>query len=392
MGVITRAMAKRLAANNGGSEASGTINAEVRRTVTDGKDSAVNVDMERDVNESCTSANNTGAGSNEVLKSEIHRESEPIATHASPSTDPKSGTTERRRGTKATRATRPRRIRQATKRKGGSSRGTSAPDVSGKISPDHGDAKHNNGTSEDTSIVTTGRKRGREETSDADLQTGHIVPTRAKTRRIQRDIRRSPPVGEAPSDARKLLNCTNSSHEVMTNDGHNLPGTQYGAERRSDETPSLSGVPGSIVVCSGQFQEEKENASAERLTSNPLPRSHRKGTCSGTEFILARAMLALSKPRIFSGLQDSSGPDGERNETHIPYENPLEYFLSIEYNDGTTALSLPDLHDEAVQAPTWEAPRLDPDDFAFLIRRATPYRFKESNMRNETFTRPTREE
>ncbi|OCB89860.1 hypothetical protein A7U60_g2971 [Sanghuangporus baumii] len=103
-------------------------------------------------------------------------------------------------------------------------------------------------------------------------------------------------------------------------------------------------------------------------------------------------MLALSKPRIFSGLQDNSGPNGGRNETHFPHENPFKSFLSTEHNDGATALPLPDLPDEAVQARTWEAPRLDPDDFAFLIRRATPYRFEESNMRNEAFTRPTPQE
>ncbi|OCB89849.1 hypothetical protein A7U60_g2960 [Sanghuangporus baumii] len=606
MGVITRAMAKRLAANNGGSEASGTINAEVRRTVTDGKDSAVNVDMERDVNESYTSANNKGARSNEVLKSKIYTESESITPCEPPSTDPKSGTNgRRRRGTKATRATKPRRVRQATERKGGSSRGVSTPDVSGKISQDHGDAKHNNGTSEDTSIASTGRKRGKEETSDADLQTGHVVPTRAKTRRIQRDIRRSPPVGEAPSDARKLLNCTNSSHEVMTNDdmglitramakklaannggseacgtvtaevprtitdakdstvnadmerdvnescisanntgaesnevlnpkiyresepiatrtppstdpksgtiGHdrgtkatratkprrvrqaikrkdgssrgtstpdvfgnmiaeippdhvpsgaeirnathnngasqntsvvaagqkrsreetseadsqtdrdivsarttpprrirrntrqgtfvdgapsvarnlrdstnsspetkandvlNLPASQYGAEHRSDEIPIRNSVSGPAEVCSGQSPREKENVPAARLTSSPLQRSRRKGTCSEREFVLARAMLALSKPRISSRLQNNPGPSGERK-------------------DGATALSLPDLPNEAVHAPTWEAPRLDPDDFAFLVRRTTPYRFEESNMRNEAIIRPAQEE
>ncbi|KAL5501222.1 hypothetical protein ACEPAH_9609 [Sanghuangporus vaninii] len=350
MGLITRAMAKRLAANNGGSEI-----AEVRRTVADGKDSAVNVDMERDVNESCISANDRGAESNEVLKSEIHRESESITPCEPPSADPKSGTNGRRRGTKATRATRPRRIRQPTKRKGGSSRETSAPDVSGN----HVDAKNNNGTSEETSKVAIGRKRAREETSDADLQTSDVVSKRTKTRRIHRNIRRSTPVGEAPSVVRNLRDSTNANSEVEVNDVLNLPASQYGVEHIPDEMPVRNSVSGSAAVCSGQSQE-KENASVARLTSSPLERSRRKGTCSGIEFVLARAMLALSKPRISS---NNTGPSGEKNEAH--------FLLPVE---------------------AFQAPRLDPDDFAFLIRRATPYRFEESNMRNEAIIRPAPEE
>ncbi|KAL5480591.1 hypothetical protein ACEPAI_1862 [Sanghuangporus weigelae] len=394
MALITRAMAKRLAANNA-SSGSAAVATDKGRTILIENDTTVNADEERDDNGSCVSANGRDTGSSEIPMPNISIESESNATrppHPPHPTVPKAGTTGRGRGTKSTRATKPRRVRQTTRRNGGSSRGGSTPDLSGKSSPDQGDAKYNDGTSDDTSKVTTGRKRGREETSDADLQAGHIVPTRAKTRRIHRDIRRSSPVGEAPLDARKLLNCTNSSPEVMTNDGLNLPDTQYGAERRSDETPSLSGVPGSVVVCSGQFPVEKENAPAERLTVSPLHRSHRKGTCSGREFVSARTMLALSKPRIFAGLQNNSGSGGERNEARFPHEDPFKSLPSVEWNDGATAPSLLDLPVEAAQASTWEAPRLDPDDFAFLLRRATPCRFEESNVRSEAIIRPAQEE
>ncbi|KAL5480600.1 hypothetical protein ACEPAI_1871 [Sanghuangporus weigelae] len=402
MGLITRAMAKKLAANNGGSEASGAVTADVRRSVNDEKDSAVNVDSERDVNEHCISANNRSTESNEALNPKIHTESEPIATHASPSTDPESGIAGRRsRGAKATRATKPRRTTQATVRKGGSSRAVSTLVVSGKTSPDHDpsatvrDATHNNGTSEDTSVVTAGRKRRREETSDADSHTSRDnVSKRAETRRSRRNIQRTT-IGEEPSVERNLRDSTNSSSEVKANDGLDLPATQYGAERRSDETHSLSSVPGLVEVCSEQFQEEKENASAAHLTSSPLQRSRRKGTYSEIEFVLARTMLALSKPRISSRLRNDTEPSGDRNEAGFPHRNPFESFPSIERHNVTMAPSSPGIHVEVVEtetAPTWEARELDSDDFAYLIRRATPYRFEESNMRNEAFARPAQEE
>ncbi|KAL5513894.1 hypothetical protein ACEPAG_2655 [Sanghuangporus baumii] len=404
MGLITRAMAKKLAANNPGSGALKTVTAVPRRSVSDEKDSAVNVDSERDVNGNCVPPNGRDIETNEVLKSKIYKESESIATCSPPSTDPKSGTNNRRRrGTKATCTTKPRRVTQATKRKGGSSRETLTPDVSGKILPDHGppkvgghDAKVKRGTSETTSKVATGRKRGREEISDADLQTGDVVSKRAKTRRIHRSIRRSTPVGEAPSVARNLRDSTNANPGVdEANDVLSLPATQHGAEQRHDEMPNLNSVSDSAAVCSGQSQKENVNAPAARLTSSPLPSSRRKGTCSATEFVLARTMLAMSKSRNSSALRNDTEPSGDRNEAGFPHRNPSESFPSTGRRDGATAQHLPGDHAEAVESeatPTWEARELDPDDFAFLLRRAMPYRFEESNMRNEAFARPTLEE
>ncbi|KAL5513882.1 hypothetical protein ACEPAG_2643 [Sanghuangporus baumii] len=397
MGLITRAMAKKLAANNGGSEASGAVSTEGRRSIIDEKDSAVNVDSERDVNEHCISANNRGTENNEVLNSKMHIDSESLATQASASTDPKSGIAARRsRGAKATRAAKPRRAKQATKRKGGSSREISTLVVSGKISPDHDpsatgvrDATHNDGTSKDTSVVAAGQKRRREETGDADTGRDN-VSKRAETRRSRRNIQRATIV-EAPSVERNLRDSTNSSYEAKAN-GLDLPATQYSAERRSDATPGLSSAPGPVEVCSGQSQKEKENASAARLMSSPLQGSRPKGTCSQTDFILARTLLSLSRTRIPSRLHNDPGPSGERNETHLPNENPFE---SIKGHDSAAAPSLSGVQDDVAEAetvPTWEAPQLDPDDFAFLVRRATPCRFEESNVRSEPIIRPAQEE
>ncbi|KAL5521876.1 hypothetical protein ACEPAF_1720 [Sanghuangporus sanghuang] len=375
MGLITRALAKKLGANTG-SPGSGVVTTErvQVRTVDNEKGMAVNANTERDVNGNCVSPNGRESETNEVLNSEIRRESEPSHTRPHHPTVPGWGTT-RRRGKKVKSATNPRRVTQPTERKGGSSRGTLTPD----ISPDHGpskvgvhDAKDKHGTSENTSIVETGRKRGREETSDADLQTGDNIPTRTKIRRIHQNIRRSTSLDEAPSVGCNLPDSTNANSEVEVNDVLILPASQYGVEHIPDEMPIHNSVSGSAAVCSGQSRE-KENASVARLTSSPLQRSRRKGTRSEREFVLAWAMLALSKPRISSRLQNNPGPSGERK-------------------DGATALSLPDLPNEAVHAPTWEAPRLDPDDFAFLVRRTTPYRFEESNMRNEAIIRPAQEE
>ncbi|KAL5501212.1 hypothetical protein ACEPAH_9599 [Sanghuangporus vaninii] len=390
MGLITRAMAKKLAAINGGSEASGTVAAEIRRTVANGKDSAVNIDTERDVNERSISANDRGAESNEVLNPKIYIESEPIPTRTPPSTDPKPGTVKHGRGTRATRATKPRRVRQATKRKGGSSLEGSTPDASGKISPDHVDAKHNNGTSQDTSIVAAGRKRRREETSEADSHTDRDIVSARPRRRIRRNTRQSTLVEQAPSVARNFRDSTNSSPEAKTNDGLDSPETRYGAVHASDA------VPGIVPVCSSYFQGEKENAPVERSASSPPQRSHRKGTCSAREFVGARAILALSKPRVFSkpehNLEPRKGSNRAHSQTEMSHASPFEPSLS---NEGTGTPSFPGDHAEAVEAetaPTWEARELDPDDFAFLVRRVTPYRFEESNMRNEAFTRPVPEE
>ncbi|KAL5501213.1 hypothetical protein ACEPAH_9600 [Sanghuangporus vaninii] len=387
MGLITRAMVKKLAAINGGFEASGTITMEEPRTVTDANDSTVNADMERDVNESCISANNRGAESNEVLIPQIHTESESIATRTPPSTDPKSGTIGRGRDIKATlECDKPRRVRQATKRKGDSSRGTSTPDLSGnmiaEIPPNHvpsgaevRNATHNNGTSQDTSAVAAGQKRRREETSEADSHTDRdIVPARTTPLRcIRRNTRQSTFVDEAPSVARNFRDSTNSSPEAKTNDGLDLPETRYGTVHASDETP-LNTVPGIVPVCSSYFQGEKKNSPTEHSVSSPPQRSHRKGTCSAREFVGARAILALSKPRVFSkpehNLEPRKGSNRAHSQTEISHASPFEPSLSNER----------------------EARELDPDDFAFPVRRATSYRFEESKMRNEAFTRPTSEE
>ncbi|KAL5513899.1 hypothetical protein ACEPAG_2660 [Sanghuangporus baumii] len=382
------------------------------RTVANEKGTTVNADMERDVNGYCVSAKSRDAETNEVLKSEISKESEPSHTRPHHPTVPGSGTT-RRRGKKTTRVTKPRRITQATERKGGSNRGTSTAHVSGKILPDHGpskmgvnNAKNKRGTSENTNMVATGRKRGREQMSDADLQTGDVASKRTKTWRIHRNIRRSTPVGEAPSVARNLRDSTNANPGVEeTKDVLILPATQHGAEQRLDELPILDSVSDPAAVCSRQSQKEKENSSAARLTSSPVQHSRRKGTCSDIVFVLALDMLELSKPRIFARLQNNSGPGGERKQSgcdlsrrnpqlsslRVPRESRTESVRRAERRCNTASL-LSDLPVEAARASTWEVPRLDPDDFAFLVRRATPYRFEESYVRNEALTRPTPEE
>ncbi|KAL5513898.1 hypothetical protein ACEPAG_2659 [Sanghuangporus baumii] len=384
MALITRAMAKKLAASNASSEPTRTVTTEVKRNVTDRKDSAVNADTERDVNEHCVSANDRGAESNEVLIPKIFTESESIATRTPPYTDPKSGTFGRGRGTKATRATKPRRVRQTTRRKGGSSRGGSTPDVSGnmiaEIPPDNvpsgtgpRNAKVNNGIPKDTSIVAASRKRKREETSDAGSQTDRdiVSPRTAPRRRIRRNTRQNTFVDETPSVARNLRDSTNSSPEAKTNAGLDLPETPYCAVYGSEKAP-LNNVPGIDPVCSSYFKGEKENGPTEGSVSSPPPRSIRKGTCSAGEFVGARTILALSKERVFAKPEHSLEPRKKSNGTHPARD-----------------------HGEAVGAketPTWEARALDPDDFAFLLRRAMPYRFEESCVRNEAFTRPTPEE
>ncbi|KAL5521884.1 hypothetical protein ACEPAF_1728 [Sanghuangporus sanghuang] len=254
-----------------------------------------------------------------------------------------------------------------------------------EIPPDHvpsgtgvHNATYNNGTSQDTSVVAAGQKRRREETSDADSHTGRDnVSKRAETRRSRRNIQRTT-IGEAPSVECNLRNSTNSSSEVKANDGLDLPATQYGAEHRPDETSNLNSVPGLVPVCCRHSQGQKENAPAERSVSSPPQRSHRKGTCSASEFVGARAILALSKPRVFSKPEHNLEPRKGNNGVH-----------------SQTETSHASDHAEDVEAettPTWEARELDPDDFAFLVRRATLYRFEESNTRNEAFTRPTSEE
>ncbi|KAL5513885.1 hypothetical protein ACEPAG_2646 [Sanghuangporus baumii] len=402
MGLITRAMAKKLAAANTDSPGSGVVTTEQvqPRAVVNEKGTAVNADMERDVNGNCVPPNGKDTETNEVLNHKIRIESGPSHTRPHRPIVPGSETI-RRRGKNATRAIKPRRVTQATEKKGGSSRGTPTPDVSGKILPDHGpsetgmyNADPSHGASENTS--TLGRKRAREETSDADLQMSDVVSKRAKTRRTRRNIGRSAPVGEAPSVARNLRDSTNAIPRVEeTNDDLILPATQHDAEQVHDEMPILNSVSDPIAVCSGRSQKEKENSSAARLMSSPEQRSRPKGTCSQTDFVLARTLLTLSKPRIPSELHNDPGSSGKRNEAGFSHRNPSESFASIERHDGATAPSLPDVHAgvvEAETAPVWKARELDPDDFAFLVRRATPCRFEESNVRSEPIIRPAQEE
>ncbi|KAL5480589.1 hypothetical protein ACEPAI_1860 [Sanghuangporus weigelae] len=407
MALMTRAMAKRLAANNA-SSGSAAVATDKGRTILIENDTTVNADEERDDNGSCVSANGRDTGSSETPMPNIHKESESIHTRPPHPTVPKVGTTGRGRGTKSTRVTKPRRVRQATRRKGGSNRGTSAADVSGnmiaEIPLDHvlsgtgpRSAKVNNGIPEGTSIVAAGRKRKREETSDADSQTDRdiVSPRTTPRRRIRRNTRQSTFVDETPSVARNLRDSTNSSPEAKTKVGLDLPETRYGILHGSDEAP-LNNVPGIDPGCSSYFQGEKENAPAEGLVSSPLPRPIRKGTCSAGEFVGARTILALSRERVFSipehNLEPRKESNGAHSQTETSHASPFGLSLS---NERVSAPPLPGDHAEAVEAeatPTWEARELDPDDFAFLLRRSMPYRFEESNVRNEAFTRPAQEE
>ncbi|KAL5480592.1 hypothetical protein ACEPAI_1863 [Sanghuangporus weigelae] len=394
MALITRAMAKKLAANNA-SSGSSAVAVDKGRTIPSEKDTTVNADEERDDNGSCVSANGMNTGTSEIPMPNIDIKSESVHTRPPHPTG-------RGRGTKATRVTKPRRDRQATRRKGGSSRCGSTPDVSGNmiadIPPDHvssgtgpRNAKVNNGISEDTSIVATGRKRKREETSDAESQLGRDnVSTRTTPRRrIRRNTRQNTFVDETPSVARNLRDSTNSSPEAKTNAGLDLPETPYCTVHGSDEAP-LNNVPGIDPVCSCHFQGEKENTPAEGSPSSPPPRSIRKGACSAGEFVGARTILALSKQRVFSkpehSLQPRKKSNGAHSQTETSHASPFEFSLS---NERAGASSVPGDHAEVVEietAPIWVARELDPNDFAFLVRRATPYRFEESYVRNEAFT------
>ncbi|OCB90268.1 hypothetical protein A7U60_g2558 [Sanghuangporus baumii] len=74
MGLIIRAMAKKLAANNSGSEVSKSVTEDEGLNVVDRKNTAVNVDTERGVSGNRVSANEGDMEANEVLNPKIHIE------------------------------------------------------------------------------------------------------------------------------------------------------------------------------------------------------------------------------------------------------------------------------------------------------------------------------
>ncbi|KAL5501211.1 hypothetical protein ACEPAH_9598 [Sanghuangporus vaninii] len=247
MGLIMRAMAKKLAADNGVSEVIKSVTADEGCNVVDRKNTAVNVDTVRDVSGNRISANGGDTEANEVLNPEIHIESEPIHTRPPHSTNPESSTTTHGRGKKAICST-----QSSSNHEPSISRLTEPLSSKSKSSTWIHSTNNSGDTLKDTGIATMEQKRGREETYVVDSQT--VEGTSPNAQRIRR---KGTTANEASSHGSNLREPIKSCRKVKADGGLSMP-EQYGTKPKPADMHSFDSLFRLAIVSSEYLQEEKE--------------------------------------------------------------------------------------------------------------------------------------